>query len=535
MNTHSFRCAHDHNSEARQSTSVLYVEHWFRRLKAYATQSPLLQEALDNLGDYHHPWQNNQDLHDWGSQKYGTEWKFDPLMHHTSELLEEIRNEDPDLADKMQKLWAGDASEGTKFSSYRNRARELARICGETLDNKPGSIDMQLIERADENDGFQILSLMRKSTLLFVKAAASADFVDQDKELHKIQHKFVTFGVHTYIAAYRRQLRLFVEMDLPFSLPEQYNCQRIIAHLSTRCEEFKKCAEDFADAVRDKKATYTYTMVEQRFVQCETRHRLGPKNHGTPISKPKLSPPAQALLIKDADGGKRKATARDQKRKTGSYPKGSCKIHPDSTTHTTDMCYVNTKRKEFVHPATGVKGLSQAQCCPKHPKGWHPPDLCGDPRYMPSSRRQKNNSDNKSMTAMISLVQTQQQQMAALQANVHQNQIMMARGGQQLVSVLQNHPSLQPQYAAQYQPQNNYAPPPMPLTQYQHMPPPPLPTAVSNAVIQQQPRQHCAQALLTLQQQSPSGAPSTLTQPRQLIYKGGKLTHVSSQIDSARL
>ena len=184
--------------------------------------------------------------------------------------------------------------------------------------------------------------MMRKSTLLFVKASTSTDFVDQDKELQKIKHKFVMFGVHTYVAAYRRQLRLFVEMKSTFSLPEQYNCQRIIAHLATRCQEFKKCAEDFADSVRDKKATYTYAMVEQRFVQCETRHRLGPKNHGTPIPASKLSPTAQALLVDHRGGNRQNDTGN--KRKADSYPKGSCKIHPDFTTHTTDMCYVNNKR-----------------------------------------------------------------------------------------------------------------------------------------------------------------------------------------------
>ena len=100
---------------------------------------------------YHHPWLDDPDFQLWGTQKFGTEWEFDPLLHHTSELLEEIRHEDPDVTDKMQTLWAGDAEAGTKFSSYRNRARELARICGETLDHKSGSIDMQLVERADEN------------------------------------------------------------------------------------------------------------------------------------------------------------------------------------------------------------------------------------------------------------------------------------------------------------------------------------------------------------------------------------------------
>ena len=167
----------------RKSSSVLYVEHWFRRLKSFATQSPLLQEALDKLSAYKHPWIDNADLQVWGTNKYGTDWKFDHLLHRTSEMLEEIRSDDPDLADTMQKLWAGDVADGTRFPSYRNRARELARICGETLDHKPGSVDMQLIERADDNDGFQILDLMRKSTAIFRKATSTSDFIDQDKEL----------------------------------------------------------------------------------------------------------------------------------------------------------------------------------------------------------------------------------------------------------------------------------------------------------------------------------------------------------------
>ena len=230
---------------------------------------------------------------------------------------------------------------------------------------------MQLIERADENDGFQILDLMRKSTSMFSKATSTSDFVDQDKELKKITYKFVEFGVHAYIQSYRRQLRLFVEMGSSFQLPEEYNAQRMIAHLAARCLEFKDCADDFADAVRDGKATYTYAMVEQRFAQCEKRNHLGPKNRGERIPASKLSPDTRAMLVRPPVEEMKQPPRRSEepKRKPGPYKKGDCVIHPDSTTHTTEMCFVKQKRLEFIHPLTGVKGITQAQCCPKHPKG----------------------------------------------------------------------------------------------------------------------------------------------------------------------
>ena len=182
---------------------------------------------------------------------------------------------------------------------------------------------MQLIERADENDGFQILDLMRKSTSMFSKATSTSDFVDQDKELKKITYKFVEFGVHTYIQSYRRQLRLFVEMGSSFQLPEEYNAQRMIAHLAARCLEFKDCADDFADAVRDGKATYTYAMVEQRFTQCEKRNHLGPKNRGERIPASKLSPDTRAMLVRPPVEEMKQPPRRSEepKRKSGPYAK----------------------------------------------------------------------------------------------------------------------------------------------------------------------------------------------------------------------
>ena len=243
-------CLFTHTSAARKSTSVLFIENLFRRLEAHACQAPLLQEALDPLNPYLHPWIDKPEVLMWGKAKHGTDWVFDPMVHHTSKILDEIRREQPALGATLQELWAGTWEAGTAHSSYRNRARELARICGETLDHTPGSIDMQLIERADANDGFQIKHLMRKATVLYADEIATSDFVDQDAILKSIKHKFVESGIHTYFAAYKRQLWLFVEMKLPFELPEQYNCQLMISHLITRCLEFKKCAQDFVDSFR---------------------------------------------------------------------------------------------------------------------------------------------------------------------------------------------------------------------------------------------------------------------------------------------
>ena len=255
------------------------MQNWFRRLVAHASQAPLLQEALDELTFYTHPWQNRADLRAWGKAQFGEDWEFDPLVHHTTEILRQVHAQDPALAATLKLAWAGDAT--TSYSSYRNRARELARICGESLDHKPGSADMQIIENAEPNNGFQILDMMKKATILHTPIDASNDFVDQDKELKRIRHKFVKDGVKTYVAAYRRQLQLFIEMKLPFQLPEEYNCQRMIAHLSTRCMEFKHCAKEFGDAVRDKKIKYSYPNVIARFSRCEKRHALGASNRGT--------------------------------------------------------------------------------------------------------------------------------------------------------------------------------------------------------------------------------------------------------------
>lgn len=420
-------------SAARKSTSLLFVENWFRRLKAHACQAPLLQEALDELSSYQHPWIGNVELQTWGNQKHGTDWKFDPLVHHTSTILASIRAEDPALAGRLQQLWAGNIQDGTAFSSYRNRARELARVCGEALDNEPGSADTQLVERADINDGFQIYSLMRKATI-FAKESTTTDFVDQDAELKKIRHKFVESGIHTYFAAYKRQLNLFVEMKLPFALPEQYNCQRMIAHLSTRCLEFKKCANEFADAVSEGRAKYTYDMVETKFKICETRHKLGPLNRGTPVPGEQLSPTVQAMLAKQQDDLNQSKQKRPQ-RKQGLFKPGSCPIHPESTTHSKAECYVQQKRDNFVHPITGKRGLTQLEICPKHPKTWHPADLCGDPRYMKSNRRR--GGSNKQMSSMVNMLQSQQQLMLGLSQQVQQNRVMMTTGGQQLIQAMQ--------------------------------------------------------------------------------------------------
>ena len=153
---------------------MLYVTDWFRRLTAHASQSPLLQEALDKLCKYSHPWLQHAELKAWGKSKFGAEWEFHPMVDHTSDVLEQVRSDQPVLAHQLQLLWAGDKTAGTTYSSYRNRARELARICGETMDHTPGSLDMQIVERADINDGFQIIQMMKEETCLLNKSTNSS-------------------------------------------------------------------------------------------------------------------------------------------------------------------------------------------------------------------------------------------------------------------------------------------------------------------------------------------------------------------------
>ena len=155
------RQPHTHKiSVARKSQNVLFVSQWFRHLIQHVSQAPLLQEALDTLIPYRHPWLGNVRLTTWAKLHYGSEWEFDPLTHHTSEILRDMNCDNTTLANELQLLWAGDPKDGTSHSSYRNRAREVARVCADTMDHDPGSIDVQIIERADDNDGFQILNMI---------------------------------------------------------------------------------------------------------------------------------------------------------------------------------------------------------------------------------------------------------------------------------------------------------------------------------------------------------------------------------------
>ena len=393
--TNSLKLAH---RDARQSTNVLFVTNWFRRLIAHASQAPLLQEALDStIQKYSHPWSDHPEFIQWCKDKYGADWVYDPLLEHTSELLQEIRETNPVLAQELQLLWAGDPNTNTVVSSYRNRVRELARICGETMDHTPGSLDMQIVERADKNDGFQILKFMREATCLLDKSEGTSDFVDQDKELRKIKYQFMPAGVYTYVSAYRRQLNLFKEMRLPFTLPEAYNCQRMISHLSMQCEEFRRCVREFQDGVRDSKITYTYRNVIARFNQCEKRYRLGPKNRGTPIPLQQLSPTTKAMLAST------QPAPDPQPKKIPDNSHEKCDLHPNGN-HLKKDCYIHRKRREFVHPDTGKVGLTQAEICPKHPKSWHPPDLCGDPRFV--KKRPKKQRTNLAKLAELLKSQT---------------------------------------------------------------------------------------------------------------------------------
>ena len=66
--------------------------------------------------------------------------------------------------------------------------RELAHVCSDTMDHEPGSIDVQIIECADDNDDFQILNVMKKTIILHSVIDTTEDFVNQDVELKKITY-----------------------------------------------------------------------------------------------------------------------------------------------------------------------------------------------------------------------------------------------------------------------------------------------------------------------------------------------------------
>ena len=107
-----------HSDGDRKFNSVLYVQNWFRRLEDFMSQSPLLQEVLDELSEYKYPWCDQVDFQIWVKAKYDTDWKFDPLTHHTSVILAEVKTEDTILETTLQELWVGSVSANTRYVSY---------------------------------------------------------------------------------------------------------------------------------------------------------------------------------------------------------------------------------------------------------------------------------------------------------------------------------------------------------------------------------------------------------------------------------
>ena len=259
---------------------------------------------------------------------------------------------------------------GRNQMSWYQIARTIHRIFATTLDYEKGSLDSHLLEQSNDsriNDGFTLRRLMKKCTIL--QKSKTGISINCDSALAKIIYEFVPDGVQTYFAAYKAQLALFREHNVAYKLPEEYHCDRILAHLRVLNNEFLVSCNRCLERIEDGKMDKTMHDLEIVFQAAETSHGIGPDYHGTPVAKSIAGTANLARHQPEDKKNKKPETKKPKRNENGKYPRGSCPIHKHSTNHLGADCYVRKARDNFVCPITGRKGLPDELVCPLCPLG----------------------------------------------------------------------------------------------------------------------------------------------------------------------
>ena len=264
----------------------MHVKHWFGRLDSHCSQHRQLIEALADK-NFSHPWCEpsiSAEISAAAATIHGGPWTFDPNKHESEALRKQIHDIDPSLAAKMLTL-CSEPQAGNELSWYQ-MARDVHRVYASTLNYKEGSLDSHMLEKSFDGrirDGFTLRRLMRHSTVLHqTKRGISTNCADM---LDRIQYKFSTDGVKVYFATYRAQVTIFAETGA-YPLPEEYHCDRVLAHLRKVCKEFHDAASRCRQRVEDKSMPKTLDAIEDIFLNAEFEHNIGESYHGTPLATP---------------------------------------------------------------------------------------------------------------------------------------------------------------------------------------------------------------------------------------------------------
>ena len=349
-------------------------------MEGFLRSSPAVKQVID--GRRAHPFTNYKPLYDFAASQGMTKYTFDTST--TFNTIKWVTKHDPTLATQLKEAYNFGG-----IYSYSSINESIYMTYFTTLNPATSGGDLHIISSCEQYDGITARMLIMNSLRTLRTGDISTTAYRHSKKISLASLPMRIGGAAAYFGVIDEHRDALMNMDQP--LPDTEIVGRIFEKTKGLHEEIDNTIRKLRRRAGRDNTPLTYDKVKHDILDTfkydvPDIDKTAPPN--TPILPPSANgatPSKRSAALAFTPGGHNPGTQPQQppgddtrKRKRPTFPKGSCKHHPDSTSHTTAMCYTEKRNKKGCPPGRKwctfhKRSLHYEDECFRHKKNKQPP------------------------------------------------------------------------------------------------------------------------------------------------------------------
>ena len=372
--------------------------HFIRSALGYLRSSTYVRDVID-WDARPHPFYFYKPLQSFYASQGFSGFQFDPSK--TLDTLHWVESLSPDFGTELRSLYNFGG-----VLSYSNINERIYHTVYAWLDHSTVGGDVHLLAGIDASDGvFDGVSLLRV-VVESLRVVRSKDIALQAQRFSKKITDAVFImrvgGMQAYMGEIDHHRLALINIRRPLTDAEILG--RVQATLAGRHSQIDKCFRDMRIDASKSGIETTFSVAKTQLI--DTFRYDVPDSVKTEKTKQKEVDANLAKKLHDHDD--RKPLKRRPQKTRGIFPKGSCKHHPESISHTTDHCYIEIRNKKGLPPGE--------KWCEVHTRGTHYDSVCS--RHPGNNKRKRKRDSPRKAEAVLAKAVTEQ--IAALFSHAEQ-------------------------------------------------------------------------------------------------------------------
>ena len=332
------------------------------RIDGYLRSSPAVRQIID--GRRQHPFLKHTTLNDFAASKGIPNYVFDTAKTFTT--IKWVEESDTTLASELKDLYNFGG-----IYSYSSINEQIYMTYFSTLNPNTSGGDLHIISSCEQYDGMTARKLILESLRTLRTGDISTTAYRHSKKISNARLPMRIGGAAAYFGVIDEHRSSLTNMNE--SLPDTEVVGRIFEATRGLHEEIDNTIRKLRRRAGKDNIPLTYKQVKHAIIDT-FKYDIPDVDKTAPPNTPILATDRATSTIPTKPTTKREANmaglhptpdTKDGKSKTKrrKFEKGSCKHHPESTSHNTHMCYL-TKREK--------KGLPAGKrWCTVHKQGVH--------------------------------------------------------------------------------------------------------------------------------------------------------------------